>query len=234
MLSRSSFKTELVAYRTSLKPPKVPGDPGPLGVGNRNSADLELLDRWIADERAEELWKKIKRPPVSDLSAQELIRTVLRARRSAQASVNCTYEAKSRGRVSRGWAGSLSDLKNRIIAELSKPPSALSPLSMAKILDRAADEARELNDRHFDFSDHLGLPGRPRFALSRKDQGGTRVRKLFMQILGEFFTARPGRLFDDEVAVLTEIAFPGRVLDRDEVTAARKPTTMAQRRGKTH
>jgi len=52
-----------------------------------------------------------------------------------------------------------------------------------------------------------------------------------MQILGEFFTARAGRLFDGEVAVLTEIAFPGRALDRDEVTAARKPTTIMLRKG---
>jgi hypothetical protein len=233
MLARSSFKAELVAYRESLKPPKVPGSDGVDGVGNRNRADLELLNRLIADERVEELWKKIK--STSGLPAQELIRTVLRARCSAQASVNRIYGQKLSHWSSAfipSWSDALNDLRERTMAELSRPPSVVSALDVAETFDRAANEARLLHKLFFNFSDHLGLPDQSKFSLSRKDQGGTRVRKLFMQIMTEFLTTKAGRPFDHEVGVLTEIAFLGRNLDKEDVTAARKPRTAGKRRAK--
>ena len=39
MLSRSSFKADLAAYRANMKPPQKPGARGPLGIGNLNTAD---------------------------------------------------------------------------------------------------------------------------------------------------------------------------------------------------
>ena len=52
MLSKSSIEAELIAFRDSLKPPQ-PDEQGRL-VGNRNSADLALIERWLArsDRRA--------------------------------------------------------------------------------------------------------------------------------------------------------------------------------------
>jgi hypothetical protein len=228
MLSRSSFKAELVAYRASLRPPKVPGARGPDGLGNRSSATLDLLDRWIAEERTEEVWKKIA--SIDGLSALDLIRTVIRARYSAQASVNRVYGAKWKGGNFPGWAGALANLKKRVVAELSKSAAAISPADVVEIFERAADEARDFHAMLFEhFSDHLGLPGRPKFVMSRKDQAGTRVRNLFIQIVGEFLMSKVGQRLNDEVAVLTEIAFPGKALDREHVISARKATTSGRR-----
>jgi hypothetical protein len=55
------------------------------------------------------------------------------------------------------------------------------------------------------------------------------VRLLFMQIMGDYFLSLTGKWMDDQVAALTEIAFPGKPLDRDDVIAARKPRTKAER-----
>ena len=64
MLSRSTLKAELIAFRDSLKPPQ-PDDKGRL-VGNRNSADLQLLDRWIARCGGA---PQIVQPPILELGA---------------------------------------------------------------------------------------------------------------------------------------------------------------------
>jgi hypothetical protein len=236
MLSRTSFKADLRAYRENMKPPAKPGHPGPLGRGNRNTADMQLIERWLADDRVEEVWSTIQRDPPSQalLSSVELIRTVLAARRSAQASVNRVFGTTWKGKNLGGWSDELRIIKNKLASELSKPPSKIDPMDVAKILEDTAKDARVLYSLYHDFSDHLGLPGNNKFEMSRKDQSGTRVRKLFMQILGDFLTTRLGRPFDEPVAVLTEIAFPGKPLDRDEVIAARKPTTKARRSRRMH
>jgi hypothetical protein len=89
VLSRSSLKTKLIAFRDSLRPPReefgpwlvrvdcvtAPDEKGRL-VGNRNSADLQLLDRWLARCERENLDEKLK----NLREAPELIRLVLTAR----------------------------------------------------------------------------------------------------------------------------------------------------------
>jgi hypothetical protein len=60
--------------------------PPPL-VGNRNSADTELLNSWIGDDRAEEVWQVI-RTHAPGLMPETLIQKVLDLRRTAGASVN--------------------------------------------------------------------------------------------------------------------------------------------------
>ena len=182
MLSRSSFKAELIAYRSNLKPPRKSGDDGPLGVGNRNSADLKLLDNWIEDPRADDIWCELKkRKPDFDPAA--FIKTVLRARRSAQASVNRVDGAEiGRGqRYPKRFAGineasayALQAIKENMKLTIDALPSA--PLEVADFLDGAADfleeqaqYIRNLHEFYCGYSDHLGLPDGPKFKLSRKN-----------------------------------------------------------------
>jgi hypothetical protein len=251
MLSRSSFKAELIVYRSNLKPPRKPGDPGPLGVGNRNSADLQLLAAWIEDPRADDTWRELKklRP---DIDPAAFIKTVLRARRSAQASVNRVYGAEI-GSYPKRFAGfneasayALQAIKENMKLTIDALPSA--PLEVADFLDGAADfleeqaqYIRNLHEFYCGYSDHLGLPDGPKFELSRKSmnrkkskpdsrvEAVTRVRRLFMQIMSKWLSTRCGRWMDDEVASLTEIAFPGPQLFASDVASVRKIRTKANR-----
>jgi len=87
MLSRSSFKAELDAYRASMKPYK-PGIAGPF----RNAADLQVIERWINHPDREIIWKTIRRA-APELRPGELIKEVFRARREAVSHVNRRYGA---------------------------------------------------------------------------------------------------------------------------------------------
>jgi hypothetical protein len=89
MLSRSTLEAELIAFRNSLKPPQ-PDKRGRL-IGNRNSADQNLLNRWIA-KADQNLWQTFF-ANVGAVPATDIIQLVLKARRSAQASVNREYGA---------------------------------------------------------------------------------------------------------------------------------------------
>jgi hypothetical protein len=167
MLSRSSFKAELIAYRASLKPPQKPGDPGPLGLGNRNSADLKLIDRWIGDERADEIWRKLKKGN-ANIDARVFIKTIFAARRSAQASLNRTYGADwqsglRKGRVL-GWADELSDIKAQIMQRLSAPASAIDPADTADFLESCATRARTYHQLFLILPTIEGCPVEPSFS----------------------------------------------------------------------
>jgi hypothetical protein len=71
-------------------------------------------------------------------------------------------------------------------------------------------------DLHIAWHDAVG-----KSKLSRQDEGGTRVLRLFWQIIGDCLQAKCGRWFDVEVAKLTEIAFDLRV-DPTQISDARK------------
>jgi hypothetical protein len=210
MLSRSSFKADLAAYRASMKPLQKPGARGPLGIGNLNTTDAQLIERWIDDGRAEEIWSALKkRNPGAE--ATSFIRSVLAARRSAQATVNRFYRFKAE------WAAFFPALKRKIGA-LSKN---LGPLDVAVILDNTAQDLRHM---------HLWYScGHPKFELSRKDQNGSRRRRLFMQIMGEYFSREYGAPFDDHAATLAKIALADHELHRDHARNARRPTTTQAR-----
>jgi len=207
MLSRSSFKIELETFRAGLYRPRTPG-----GLGNRNSADLELLGRWINDQRAEEIWRAVtERTP--DAEAAILIRAVLAARRSAAGTIARTTSFKAQ------WKLDFAKVKKR----LAKLEESTGPLATAAILDDAAWRIRGLHALHFGHTVHA------RFELSRKDQGGSRRRKLFMQIMGEFFNKHCGSPLDDHTATLAEIALADHELQRDHARNARRPTTTRTR-----
>jgi hypothetical protein len=190
-----------------------------------------LVARWLDDER-EELWRSVL--AASDaVSPADLIKTVLQARRSAQASVNRVYgvdwKGKRRSFRFRGfkeeWAQALPSIKKSLNAKLAKSPTSLTALETAAFLEQVAQDIRNLHRSHFGFADHLGLPGGSKFVLSRKEHPGarrSRVRNLFMQICGDWFKKKLGRPFAETVAALAEIAFPGPGLDRDDAIEAMK------------
>ncbi len=207
MLSRDSFRSELGTFRAGLHRPRQPG-----GIGNRNSADLELLDRWTGDDRAEEIWRALKkRRP--DAEAASFITTVLAARRSAVATIARTTSFKAQ------WDIDFGKLKK----QLAKLEQSAGPLAVAAALDDAAARLRGLHAFHFGFTDHA------KFELSRKDQGGSRRRRLFMQIMADYFLREFGAPLDDCTATLAEIAMADHELHRDHARYARRPTTRRAR-----
>jgi hypothetical protein len=205
-----TFRNELTAFLAGRKPPAVPG-----GIGNRNSADTALMKRWLDDDRADEIWTQIKLK-APNLTPTEFIQAVLKARRSAAASVSRIFGASlPRGEKLPGfnaeWLEFLPILKKRIIRQLGFP-SALPPTKAAEILEDAAREIRTLHQSYFGFSDQV------EFGLSR--ESSNRSRTAFYRIIRDFLQKHCGENLDYVVAVLSEIAFPGKEIDAENVRDA--------------
>jgi hypothetical protein len=214
MLSRSTLKAELVAFRDSLTPPR-PDDRGRL-VGNRNSADVQLLDRWIQrcdrEDLDERLWKAFR----DAMAAPELIRLELLARRKVKAAVNQIYGTK--------WQAPSSDevrrLREKLKAEGRNGPVQISGGGEIVGLNK---EWRELKDKLTDnlslvnldileraynmHATYMHLIGDFDKEPRQRDRGGTRLQRLFWDFVGNHLYLRLGGWFDREVAILTEIAF---------------------------
>jgi hypothetical protein len=136
--------------------------------------------------------------------------------------------------------------------KLDAPPLSLSAIEVASFLEDKAAYIRNLHSSYFGYADHLGLPGGPKFALSRKSRAGsakkrsiaarsretkmTRPRTLFVKIVSNYLSTKFGRPFNKTVAAMTEIAFPGEALDADDVhnaikiRARRKPPPRRSKR----
>jgi hypothetical protein len=243
MLSQSTFKAELIAFRDSLKPPR-PDEQGRL-VGNRNSADLKLLDRWIARcdrenlNDAEKLWESLR----DLMTAPELIRLVLQGRKRALAAVTQIYGKKYKGPSSdeirriremrrakddpvqivgdgkvnwRELEPIVSDFEivglDKKWRELKKKLTGNLSLENLDILERAVS-------LHAAYS-NLVVNEEPR----QRDGGGTRVKRLFWDFMGSYLQVRLGKRFDNDVAILTEIAFdlPAGSVSSGHIADARK------------
>jgi hypothetical protein len=192
MLSRSTLKTELVAFRDGLKPAQ-PDDQGRL-IGNRNTADVQLLNRWIArcdrEDLDEQLWKAFR----DAMAAPELIRLELQGRRKIQAAVNQIYGTK--WEIAGG--GELVGLDEEWRAlQLKKRLTDNLSLANFVLLERAYD-------MHASYAHLMGdFIWEPR----QRDRDGTRRQRLFWDFVGGYLYLRLGGWFDREVAILTEIAF---------------------------
>ena len=92
MLSRSSFEAELIAFRDSRKRPRFNEKGKLVEPGNRSTADLQVIERWINHPDRETIWKTIRRA-APELRPAELIKEVFRARREAVSHVNRRYGA---------------------------------------------------------------------------------------------------------------------------------------------
>jgi hypothetical protein len=235
MLSQSTLKAELVAFRDSLKPPQ-PDEQGRL-VGNRNSADLQLLDRWIARcnrenlDDAERLWKTLR----DLMTAPKLIRLALQGRHKALTTVTQIYGKKYKGpssdevrrirekRRAEGQKGPVQVASDFEIIGLDKKWRELQ--LKKKLTDNLSLENLDMLERavslHATYSNLVGkFYEEPR----QRDDGGTRLKRLFWDFVGSYLQIRVGKRFDNDVAILTEIAFdlaPGSVNPR-HITDARR------------
>jgi hypothetical protein len=216
MLSRSLLKAELVVFRDGLKPPR-PDNQGRL-VGNRNSADVQLLDRWIARCDREDLDERLWKPFRDAMPAPEVIRLELQGRRKVQAAVNQIYGAKWKapssdeirrirekleaegrtGLVQISGGGELIGLDEEWRAlELKKRLTENLSLANFELLERAYD-------MHATYSHLMGdFIWEPR----QRDRDGTRLQRMFWDFVGGYLYLRLDAWFDNQVAILTEIAF---------------------------
>lgn len=229
MLATSSFKDELARYDfeltngvSSFWNPEDRAKPEP-----SLKADLDLIRRWAKDCRAQEVWTKIKEI-TPGLDAQEFIWTVHAI--FVQAASLADHKAglkgwrdKCRTRASKLFLSNRS--RSEVAAELERMAGHLRWLDKGD--GRGFVLGLECDWPTMRRADSLLTAGE--LKISRKDQKGSRARKLFARQLGRIFHALCGQWHDQEVAVLAEVAFPGKKLDVVDIQAMRRPTTKRER-----
>jgi hypothetical protein len=213
--SASAFKTALAFLLTSEK---------------WNSADCRHLTRWASDEWIDdaakawsEIWMKLldgklaaDTPDQEEGVARTFIREVIATRRVAEADYWPDYAKFA------DEAESLS----KFLGSSGPPSLGLLLPPMPRFLD--------LVPRLQNLAETLREQVRNRMHISRENSDGLRPRRAFVHMISDYFRGCCGRPLNKQVAVLTDIAFPGKVLTTaDDISAILKPTTRAGRSGKT-
>jgi hypothetical protein len=187
------------------------------------SIDKELIDRWLADGRAEQIWEKIQRH-TPDLTAPNLIQQVIRARRSAAASVVRLFGSHLVPGFNAEWEAHVPKLRKHLREVLKGSPSTINPFYVWRQLAWAAQDVLLLWDHYLGGSDQVT------FNLKREGSNQDRSRAAFEVLMSDFFQKHSKRKFKlhEVVGVLSEIAIPGRRVDRDNVVGRqrrRRPKT---------
>src|ERR1700683_4290687 len=211
--SPSAFKAALAFLLTSEK---------------WNSADRKHLTRWASDEWIDdaakawsEIWMKLldgklaaDTPDQEEGVARVFIREVVATRRVAEADYWPDY-AK--------FADEAESLSKFLGSSLS-PDLLLPPMP----------KFRDLVPGLQNLAKALREQARNRMHISRENSDGLRPRRVFVHMISDYFRGCCGRPLNKQVAVLTDIAFPGKLLTTaDDISAILKPTTRAGRSGKT-
>jgi hypothetical protein len=178
--ARESFKAVLREYKKSSA---------------WSSDDRAHLQRWINDERAEQVWDKIRCAARSNnlwLPPKTFITEILAARRVAMATGH-------RGKLRERYRNAASEME-RVATFLRKPhpygmPGYPQSTRLARMLDDAASYFRK------EVEPSRNVPGVLKF--SRKAQ----PHMIFMSMVSNDLKGITGRWCDEEVAVLAEIAF---------------------------
>jgi hypothetical protein len=166
------------------------------------------LARWLSDERAETNWKKIKRK-APNLPPAEFIEAVLKARRSAVASVNRIVGVLGKlPGFNAEWREFLPALKKRITRKLGP---AIAPIKAAEVLEVAAHEIRILHQSYFGFSDQVN------FGLRRQGSNEDRSCNAFYEIMRDVLQEHCGTPLYEVIAFTAEIAFDIEEIDPDRV-----------------
>jgi hypothetical protein len=175
-----------------------------------STAIRQHLQRWLDDNRSEDIWHKISRA-ANQLKADDFIGFVVKARCRAAGLVPTLDFHTELGRRY------LAAHEARIKAAFRSKDRSLSEI--AGVLEDAASDFR-LCENLLDNR----LSGLPVKAISRKDQNGSQARRAFCWILSEFFKERCGRRMDVQVAALLDIALPQgeRVTEISEVREYRR------------
>jgi hypothetical protein len=194
--ARESFKTALREYQKSFA----------LG-----SDDRAHLQRWMDDERAEQVWDTIKRGVRSNnlrLTPKTFISDILAARRVAIATGH-------RGKLRECYRNAVEKME-RVAKFLRKPhpygmPGYPQSTKLVRMLDEAASYHRTIVEPR------RNVPGVLKFG--RQSQ----PHMIFMSEVSNDLKGITGRWLDEEVAVLAEIAFnwPD-VIDLEAVRWARR------------
>jgi hypothetical protein len=172
------------------------------------SDDRAHVRRWADDDRAEELWNKIKRAAQKNnlwLPAKYFIQEILAARRVAM-------RIGHRGKLRERYRNATDDMER--VARFLRQPHPYSMYTtgeLARMLDDAASYFRKAVEPTRD------IPGVLQFSRKSKPY------MVFMSMVGNDLNGLTGRWLDEEVAVLTEIAFDSPdVIDTDAARWARR------------
>jgi hypothetical protein len=176
-----------------------------------SSDDRAHLQRWADDDRAEEVWHKIERAAQNNklrLPAKYFIAEILAARRVAMAIGH-------RGKWREHFLNAADEMK-RIAKFLRKPhPHRMPPYprgtKLAEMLDDAANYFRK------QVEPSRNLPGILKFSRQSK------AHTVFMSMVGNDLKEITGLWLDEEVGVLTEIAFDSPdIIDAEAARWARR------------
>jgi hypothetical protein len=185
-----------------------------------DAATRKHLKRWRADDRADEVWDRIK------CAAQEhgtlppagfFIREILSARRVA--------ELIDQRRTQCGRYRTLATQMIEIANFLREPPIQDGPPS----IPFGVQLARMLNDAAKMLLDEVAVswttPGQIKVSRSNRD----RLREAFTSMVSNDLNRITGRWLDEDVAVLTEIALNVRDITVEQVRWARQTTARSGR-----
>ena len=178
--ARESFKAVLREYKKSLA---------------WGSDDRAHLQRWINDDRAEQVWDKIQCAVRSNnlwLPPKVFITDILAARRVAVATGR-------RGKLRERYRNAADEME-RVARFLGKPhpygmPSYPHSSKLARMLDDAASYFRK------EIEPSRNVPGVLNFGRQSEPH------MIFMSMVSNDLKGETGRWLDEEVAVLAEIAF---------------------------
>ena len=198
----NSFRAVLAAYGTT------PGSAGTLP--HLNKGDREHLKRWADDDRADEVWETI------NCAIQErgltfpdgfiewwFIQEILGQRRLAE-SIGSFRKQRD---VYRRYAAQLQDAANLL---REKPPDGIQRDELARKLEDVAEQYQTFVAVSWD------NPGVVRWTRQSKQSD------IFISSLSNIMKDLAGRWLDDEVAVLTQIAFDDPDIDNDQVIWIRR------------
>jgi hypothetical protein len=210
-----SFKAALVSYAETPHPASEDGRPPRL-----SPADIAHLKRWADDDRADEVWNTISRAAQEHrglLPVQFFIQEILGARDIAQ-SLN--HRRKHRDRYRKRAAQMVE-----IAKVLREPlPNGLllipSGVELARKVDDAAQKYREY------VAASRNLPGVIKWTRESKPP------EVFMSLLSNDLKGITGRWLDQEVAVLTQIAFGDPDFDKEQVFWVRRRVNRSKAVGK--
>jgi hypothetical protein len=185
-----------------------------------DSADREHLERLAADSRIDEHWNLLEgfRPVVTWASPGWFIWHVLAARRAAE----FVRDYPDRQLHAQNAERLTKFLRQK--GEMDEPSCQL-----------LEDLARQLREPE-EFQPFNPIP----IPVSRKSRNtfrghathNSRELKAFMHWMSNHLKSTYGKPFNELVATLTDITFPGRETTVDQVRAAVKPTTQAGRSGR--
>jgi hypothetical protein len=217
----TSFKTELARIKAEFAQvePKA---------GKLDSDDEQHLARWEIDDRAEDVWKTIQIHafgpipcgPTTFEPLDGFIVAVLLARRAADNIDNVYRQQRTRRARYLELAKNAERFAKFYKTVLSEPPPIPS-IAYKKVRLRA-----EIYESDAKIMRKLAGKAPKALRISCEDRKGSRRRVAFMSSISEFISILCGKPLDNVVAILTDIAFPGReATSLEEVRSARRDTT---------